>query len=93
MGKNKNKNKRSGFNTQKIYKFIRIAALILPAAERALGPGTPMQKLNLVKRDYFGIGTDGKWYPHLMARGWVPVIAATAVTYAVPKIAGLIRGL
>ena len=85
--------KKGGFNTQKIFKYVRIGALAMPAAMHAIGPGTPIQKLTNIKRDYLGVGTDGVWRPEYMAKGWMPFVAASAVTYGIPKIMSIIRGL
>ena len=85
--------KRNGFNTQKIFKYLRMGALAMPAAQTIIGPGTPAQKLVVLKRDYMGVGTDGVWRPEYMAKGWMPFIGTSLVTYGIPKVMALIRGL
>lgn len=92
MGK-RNQPRRSGFNTQKIFKYVRIGALLLPAVTTVLGPGTGGQKLNKLKSDYFGVWSDGSFHLESMAKGWLPFLASIGVTYGIPKIAGIIRGL
>lgn len=92
MGK-KNQPKRNGFNTQKIFKYVRFGALVLPAATTALGPGTFAQKATVIKRDYFGVGADGKFVYQNLARGWMPFVAASLITYGIPKLMGMIRRL
>jgi len=91
MAKSKTKRK-SGISTQKIFKFIRIGALILPAATTIMGPGTIAQKAVVLKRDYFGVGADGIFNLPNLSRGWMPFLAASAITYGIPKIMGMIRG-
>ena len=91
MAKNKTK-KKSGISTQKIFKFVRLGALALPAATTIMGPGTVAQKAVVLKRDYFGVGADGKFALNNLARGWMPFLAASAITYGIPKIMGMIRG-
>lgn len=91
MGK-KNTPKKSGFNTQKIFKFVRIAALALPAAMIAIGPGTGQQKLARGARAYFGIEPGTKQFKlGNLAEGWAPFVGSILVTYGIPKLAGIIR--
>ena len=86
--------KRGGFNTQKIYKLIRMAAIALPAAAIVMGPGTGEQKLKTGVLQYFGYDMNsGTFRWEDLAKGWTPAVAAIAVTYGIPKLAGLIRGL
>lgn len=91
MAKNKTP-KRNGFSTQKIFKFVRIAALALPAAMIAMAPGSTEQKLARAARAYFGIDPVTKRFQlgHL-AEGWGPFVGSILVTYGIPKIAGILR--
>ena len=85
---------KSGFNTQKIMKYVRLAALGAPAAAIAMGAGTPEQKIRSGIVRYTGFNMDtGEFSFASLAKGWTPFAAATAVTYGIPKLAGIIRGL
>ena len=87
--------KRGFLNTQTIFKLLRTAALLGPAAVKALEPGATIQKkLGNILEIYTGFDMDsGQWYAHRLAEGWLPFIATTAVTYGVGKLAGMIRRL
>ena len=93
MAKNKTKRK-SGFNTQSIFKIVRIAALALPAVAVATQPWSTGDKINIGVRQYFGFDMKtGKFSLGELAKGWGPFVAAGAVTYGIPKLMGMIRGL
>ena len=83
--------KNNGFNTQKIFKYMRIGALALPAAEIVFSPGTIQQKAVRFKRDYFGVGADGVFNWGNLSRGWMPFIASSLITIGVPKVLSMIR--
>jgi len=81
-----------GFNTSKMFKFLRIGALAAPAAVRALGPGTAQQKFTLAICDYTGFDmSNGTFHAEYLKRGWLPYIATAALTYGIPKLLQLIR--
>lgn len=84
---------KSGFNTQKIFKYLRIGALALPAAQTIMSTAPLPQKINQLKSDYFGVDAQGNFSLQRLGKGWIPFLAATAVTYGVPKIASIIRRL
>lgn len=90
MGK-KNQPKRSGFNTQKIFKYVRIGALALPAAQTIMSTASVPQKINQLKSDYFGVDPAGNFSLQRAAKGWIPFLFASAVTYGIPKLMGMIR--
>lgn len=91
MAKNKTK-RRSGINTQKIFKFVRLGALALPAVAIALQPTTMQEKIKQGSLAYFGFNPDdGSFKLERLARGWMPFAAATGVTYGIPKLAGMLR--
>ena len=82
-----------GFNTQKIFKLVRMAALVMPAAGIAMSGDSTANKISNIKRDYFGIEPDGRVNLGALAKGWGPYLMAIGVTYGIPKLAGIIRGL
>ena len=85
---------KSGFNSQKIMKYVRLAALGAPAAAIAMGTGTPEQKIRSGIVRYTGFNMDtGEFSFASLAKGWTPFLAATLVTHGIPKVAGIIRGL
>lgn len=86
--------KRGGFNTQKLFKGIRMVALIAPLAKVALGTGTGEQKLNtgIAIMTGYDLNT-GDFQMHRLAKGWGPYVVATVMTTIVPKITSFIRGI
>ncbi len=86
--------KRGGFSTQKLFKIVRLAGLLLPAAGVAMGPGTTDNKAAVIGRMYTGYDYKQKKFNwQWLAQGWTGYLAAVGVTYGIPKLAGLIRGL
>ena len=84
----------AGFNTQKIMKYVRLAALVAPAAFHAVRAGTPEYKARNIIMRYTGFDmNDGRFHGQYLAEGWGPYVAAVATTYGIPKLAGMIRGL
>ncbi len=93
MGKKNNSPKRNGFNMSKIYKYIRIGAVALPAAGIAISSVSNAEKLEQGVRAYFGWSMRHQQFRwNWLAQGWTPALAAIGVTYGLPKIAGMIRG-
>jgi len=86
---------KNGFNTQKIMKYVRLAALAAPAAITAINPNqTPESKVKEIMHKYTGFNMNtGKFDAAALMQGWAPFAAATVVTYGIPKLAGIIRGL
>jgi len=82
-----------GFNTQKMFKLIRLAALAMPAAGVAMGPGSAQEKILSALQLYTGARPGAPFRADKLAEGWMPFLAATAVTYGIPKLTGILRGL
>ena len=83
-----------GFNPQKLMKYIRLAALVAPAAQAAIGPGDPATKVATAIMNYTGYNIqNGSFAFSRLGKGWMPYLSAVAVTYGIPKLAGIIRGL
>ena len=85
--------KKNGFNTQKIFKYVRIGALALPAVTTLTSGQQPATMANQLKKDYFGVDANGQFNIQYLAKGWMPFIAASAITYGIPKAMGMLRGL
>ena len=85
---------KSGFNTQKIFKYVRLAALAMPAAGTLMQPTSTQEKLKGISLDYFGINPDdGSFKLERLAKGWMPFLAANVVTHGIPKVTGILRSL
>lgn len=87
--------KKSGINTQKIMKYVRLAALAAPYAAVAMD-GTKSPRVKVLEGLGMATGIDpntGQFNAAYLAKGWLPFLASTAVTYGIPKLAGMIRGL
>ena len=85
---------KGGFNSQKIFKYVRLAALLGPGAYMAMQPNTPADKIAEVLRIYTGYDMrSGAFHAQKLGQGWGPYLAAVATTYGIPKLAGIIRGL
>ena len=75
-------------------KYIRLAALAAPAVGEALSATSPQDKFQRAIMHYTGYYPgDGSFEFSRLAKGWGPYAAAVAVTYGIPKLAGIIRGL
>ena len=86
--------KKNGFNTQKIFKYVRLGALALPAATQIMRADTVENKLYHIGRQYFAFNSQtGKFDASQLMNGYGPFLAATAITWGIPKLAGMIRGL
>lgn len=84
----------AGFNTQKLMKYIRLAALAAPAASAVMSHGANAVGANLAVARYTGYDIQGNRFSlDYLKQGWMPYLAAVAATYGIPKIAGIIRGL
>jgi len=92
-GRKKTVAKRGGFNQQRVFKIVRLAALALPAVGIAMSGASTANKISQAKREYFGIAPDGRLDLASLAKGWGPFALSIALTYGIPKMAGLLRGL
>lgn len=85
---------RNGFNTQKIMKYIRMAALAAPVMAGVAQHGMTIEAGKTALKGYTGIDmSTGQFDMQALIAGWTPFVAATAVTVGIPKLAGIIRGL
>jgi len=92
MGKKKKKRGKS--LQQTIFKFLRIGALAAPGAYAVMNPHGGDKKYIAVDaiKYYTGYNMEtGEFHFEDLAKGWTPFLAATLVTYGVPKIAGILR--
>jgi len=81
-----------------VFKWLRIGALVAPAAVVATQPMKADQKLNEIFRLYTGVNIKHSMESNniqfdwkRLAMGWAPFVAAIVTTYGIPKIAGMIR--
>ncbi|GAH44540.1 unnamed protein product [marine sediment metagenome] len=85
---------KNGFNTQKIMKYIRMASLATPIVAGVAQHGMTIEAAKAAMKGYTGVDlATGQFDLKALIAGWTPFVAATAVTYGVPKLAGIIRGL
>lgn len=86
--------RRGGFNQAKLFKLVRLGALGLPAAVTVMSTQSNEQKMKQLSLDYFGVNPDdGSFKLSRLSKGWMPFVAANLVTYGIPKLNGLLRGL
>ena len=84
---------KGGFNSQKIMKYVRLAALVGPGAQAVMQYGAKDGAVHALLR-YTGFDMrTGQFNGSALASGWGPYLASVAVTYGIPKLAGMIRGL
>jgi hypothetical protein len=81
-----------------VFKWLRIGALVAPAAVVAAQSMKLDQKLNEIFRLYTGVNVKHSMASNALqfdgsrlAMGWLPFLTATLTTYGIPKIAGIIR--
>lgn len=92
--KKKKRRRASFFNQRTIFKFLRIGALVAPAAIRAMEAGTPEAKVKRGLQDYTGLNmTTGVWKVDDLKRGWTPFVATTLITVGIGKLVGILRRL
>lgn len=86
---------KGGFNLSKIYKLARMGALALPAATTVMNQSlSGTEKLYKISQDYTGYNPyDGSFKMERLLQGWLPFIAASVVTYGVPKLTSILRGI
>ena len=91
----KRKRRRGGKSLSRtVMKWLRIAALVGPAAEAAINPKwpKPKDKLHVILYRYSGYDMDtGKWHPEALLQGWGPYLGTCLATYGIPKLMGIIR--
>lgn len=86
--------RKQGFSTQKLFKYVRLAALVAPTAAVVLSKKTNYDRARYGTRWLTGYDFHtGKFSLDDLAKGWLPYLASVGVTYGIPKIAGMIRGL
>lgn len=94
MGKKKNSHKGNNI-TQTAFKFIRIGALLAPAADELIfGADTPQGRIKHTIRKYTGYDAYNKrmdWGS--LVEGWGPYLGAIITTHGIPKITKIIRSL
>ena len=84
----------AGFNSQKIMKYVRLAALGGPAIGVAMSTRSNPEKVRAALVQYTGVDiATGSFNGAELAKGWTPYLASILVTYGIPKLAGMIRGL
>lgn len=93
IGGKTNMSKRSGFNTQKIFKIARMAALVAPAATTLMSTGFNAEGAAQVMQKYTGIRPGAPFRFDKLVEGYLPFLATSAITYAIPKVSGILRGL
>ena len=81
-----------------VFKWLRIGALVAPAAVVAAQPMKLDQKLNEIFRLYTGVNVKHSMESNALqfdggrlAMGWLPYLTTVLATYGIPKIAGIIR--
>ena len=89
-------NRRMGntFNTQKLFKWVRVGSLLGPAVISALEPGTLEVKAKRIFHKYTGLNpVTGAFSWEYGLETYKPFIFTTAITAVVPKIGAFIKGL
>lgn len=90
------KRRRGGKSlTQQAFKWIRVGALVAPAAIVALDPGIdPKEKINRGLAWYTGYYPPTQtWSIDNLKMGWMGFLGATIATYGIPKLASILRRL
>ena len=87
------KKRRGGKSLQRtVFKWLRIGALLAPAAAKAVQPIPMEKKVWHFMYDYTGFDIDtGSWDIKRMAVGWGPFLGACLATYGIPKLMGILR--
>lgn len=85
---------RNGFNQAKLFKLARMAALLGPHAGVWMSQNTPQEKANQSLKMLSGYDmATGQFSWESLMQGYMPLIATTGITMAIPKISGFLRGL
>lgn len=86
--------RKGGFNTTKMFKYVRMAALAAPAVDFAMRAEPIDTKVGRILRAYTGYDKwSGTFKPEALLQGYLPFLGATVATYGIPKLAGILRGL
>lgn len=93
-GGKKRMGKRGFLNQQSLFKFVRVGALVAPAAAWFM-TNNPMDfKIKAALKEYTGYDMNTREFSwKYLARGWTPFLMACLVTYGIPKINSIIRKL
>ena len=93
----KNKKKRNGGKNLQatMFKFIRLGALVGPAAITILTPGrdAPTKGKDLLWQFTGWNYDENKWQAEGLMKGYMPYLSSILTTYGIPKIAAMIRRL
>lgn len=89
----KRRSRRGFLNTSTLMKFIRIGALVAPAAAIAMDASlSPQRKLNQGLAAYTGYNPGTRQFSFMnLAQGWLPFVATSLVTKGISKLMGIIR--
>jgi len=95
MGKRKNRGNKGNHLQATAFKFIRLGALVMPAAVEFLyGADTPQGKMFHTIRRYTGYDFYNRRFDFgSLAEGWGPYLGAVLTTYGIPKISKIIRSI
>ncbi len=86
--------RRSFFSTNTVFKFLRLTALLAPAAGRMMEPRPPDYKIKAIIEDYTGYSINaGDFQWSRLSRGWMPYLVSVVVTNGIQKLSGIIRRL
>lgn len=85
---------KGGFNTQKMLKYVRLAALGAPAIAGIAQYGFTKEAAVEAIKGYTGVNLNtGGFDMQALIKGYTPFLASTVLTYGIPKVAGILRGL
>lgn len=91
MPKKKN-NRKAGFGSQQVFKYLRLAALLGPAVGDVLAYPRNYDKARYILKHYTGFDIYNQKFDIAdLGVGYLPFLATTAATYGIPKLAGMIR--
>jgi len=94
MAKKKKTHRRSFLSFNNIAKFLRVGALVAPAAYAAITYKSPQEKLQKALYMYTGFNiANGNFNPSMLIQGYAPFLMTSLVTYGIPKLNGMIRRL
>lgn len=94
MARKRKSRTRSFLSFNTFAKFIKIGALVGPAAYCAMLPATPKDKLAFGLKRYTGFDLNsGSFAPEWLLQGWGPYILTSLVVTGIGKLNGIIRRL
>ena len=83
---------RSFLSPGNLMKFVRVGALVAPAAYCFMKEPEWSNKIGRSISLYTGYSVyDGKFRFEDLLRGWTPFVATSLVTYGIQKLSGVIR--